>query len=183
MPIPKNAQRVFKGIIFDTYQWEQKMFDGSTETFEMLKRPGSVQILPIIDDKILIIKEEQPNDGGERFGLIGGQENNNEDPLVAAQREMLEEVGYSSEQWELWHTKNLYTRIDWTVSTFIAKNCVKSAEPNLDPGEKISPLLVSFDEFMEIILDKNFRSKDLTLDILTMYYRGKLEEFKKLLFQ
>ncbi len=38
MKIPPNAKRVFKGIIFDVYQWQQKMFDGSKETFEMLKR-------------------------------------------------------------------------------------------------------------------------------------------------
>lgn len=181
MPIPKSAKKVFKGVIFDTYQWEQKMFDGSTETFEMLKRPSSTQVLPIIGDKIMIVKETQPN-YPERYGLVGGQQEGNENPLDAAQREMLEEVGFSSKQWELWQTKNLYTRIDWTISTFIARDCKKTAEPNLDPGEKITPILVSFDEFMEIIVDPNFRSKDLTLDILTLHYQGKLNEFKKMLF-
>ncbi len=182
MEIPTNAKKVFEGIIFDTYQWEQKMFDGSTETFEMLKRPHSTQVLPIIGNKILVVKEEQPNTP-EQYGLVGGQHEKNETALDAIQREMLEEVGYASEQWELWKTKNLYTRIDWTISTFIARNCKQIVEPHLDPGEKITPLLVSFDEFMEIILDPSFRSKDLTLDILTLHHQGKLDDFKKMLFE
>ncbi len=182
MQIPENAKKVFEGIIFDTYQWKQKQFDGSVQTFEMLTRPNTVQILPIVGDKILVVQEEQPNDGREFFGLVGGQENKGEQSLTAAIREMKEEVGYTSETWELWKTKNLYTRIDWTVSTFIARNCKKTLEPHLDPGEKITPLLVSFDEFMEIITDPGFRSKDLTLDILILQYQNKLDEFKKMLF-
>lgn len=52
MKIPINARRVFKGIIFDVYQWEQKMFDGNFKTFEMLKRPNTVEIIAIRDNKI-----------------------------------------------------------------------------------------------------------------------------------
>ncbi len=182
MPIPKDAKKVFEGIIFDAYHWDQKQFDGSVKTFEMLRRPGSVQILPIIEDKIIIVKETQPT-YPERYGLVGGQQDKDEQPLNAAKREMLEEIGYASEQWELLATKNLYTRIDWTIQTFIARECKKIAEQNLDPGEKITPMLVSFDEFMEIIIDPNFQSKDLSLDILTLYYKGQLEEFKKMLFE
>ena len=33
-PIPENAKKVFTGQVFDVYQWEQEMFDGSKATFE-----------------------------------------------------------------------------------------------------------------------------------------------------
>src|SRR5215467_9321922 len=32
--IPEHAERVFQGKIFDVYQWPQKLYDGSTATFE-----------------------------------------------------------------------------------------------------------------------------------------------------
>ncbi len=181
MSIPKNATQVFKGIIFDAYHWEQKMFDGSTKMFEMLKRKGSVQILPIIGNKTMIVRESQPN-MPERYGLVGGQMNDTEKPLESAQREMKEETGFIAKNWELFRERTVSTKIDWTITTFIAKNCEKIVEPSPESGERIAPLLVSFDEFMEIILDPDFRSKDLTLDILTMHYKGQLEEFKKKLF-
>lgn len=37
--IPEQAGCVFHGEIFDVYQWQQEMFDGSYERFEMLRRP------------------------------------------------------------------------------------------------------------------------------------------------
>lgn len=182
MPIPNNAKKVFEGILFDAYHWEQEQFDGSTATFEMLKRKNSVGILPIVGDKILVIREEQPH-SKERYALVGGQQDKGETALDAAKREMQEEIGYSAEKWELWKERSIDSRIEWTISTFIARDCKKTSEPHLDPGERIQPLLVTFDEFMEIILDPEFRSKDVTLDILTFYYHGKLDEFKKMLFQ
>ncbi len=181
MVIPKNAKKVFEGKIFDVYQWEQKMFDGSTETFEMLRRKASVQILPIIGDKIMVAEEEQPTIS-KRIGLIGGVIEEGESALEGAKREMLEETGYTAEDWELYRERNLYNKMDWTISCFIARNCAKIADPRLDPGERITTHLVSFDEFMEIVLHPDFRSKDLTLDILKLHYQGKLEEFKKMLF-
>lgn len=36
-PIPSFAKKVFKGIMFDVYQWQQKMFEGKLETFEKMK--------------------------------------------------------------------------------------------------------------------------------------------------
>jgi hypothetical protein len=58
--IPDNASLAFKGQIFDVYQWPQIMFDGSTKTFEMLKRPDTVQIILVRDNKILLVEDEQP---------------------------------------------------------------------------------------------------------------------------
>ena len=45
-PIPANAKKVFHGVIFDVYQWEQEMFDGTKEIFEKLKRPDTVVVFP-----------------------------------------------------------------------------------------------------------------------------------------
>ncbi len=67
-PLPPNtklhsekAKRVFKGVRFGTYQWEQKQFDGSIATYEIVKRNDTVIILPIIDGKIILVKEQQPH--------------------------------------------------------------------------------------------------------------------------
>ena len=57
------------------------------------------------------------------------------------------------------------------------------SEQNLDAGEKIILKPVNFKNFMNIITDENFRSQDLTTDILKMKYFGKLEKFKKKLFK
>lgn len=55
--IPPSAKKVFSGQIYDIYQWQQKMFDGSIETFEAAQRENVVTIIPIIDDTILVQDE------------------------------------------------------------------------------------------------------------------------------
>src|SRR5438105_1998877 len=57
--LPDNAQRVFKGMIFDVYQWPQKLYDGSEHTFEMLKRTDTVSAICLVNDKILMLDDEQ----------------------------------------------------------------------------------------------------------------------------
>lgn len=46
--LPKEAKKVFSGVISEVYQWPQKLFDGTTATFEMIKRPDTVKIVAIL---------------------------------------------------------------------------------------------------------------------------------------
>jgi ADP-ribose pyrophosphatase len=59
--IPKHAKKVFSGIIFDVYHWEQELYDGTSTTFEALKRRGTAIVLPILyNGNILLCIQEQP---------------------------------------------------------------------------------------------------------------------------
>lgn len=183
MKIPKQAKRVYKGEIFEAYQWPQKMFDGSTETFEMIKRPDTVQIIPTIADKILMAKEEQPTQK-RTFSFLGGRVDEGEDAMTAAKRELLEETGMVAKKWTLLKTEMPVTKMDWTVYYFIANDCVKITEPNLDPGEKIKTFKVSFEKMVEQIAKLNSWNNKFTCDILRMQIKGKTElaKFKKKIF-
>jgi 8-oxo-dGTP pyrophosphatase MutT (NUDIX family) len=173
-PIPENAKRVFKGVIFDVYQWEQEMFDGTKEIFEKLKRPDTVVIFPILPDgKILLTEQEQP--GKEPFiGTTGGRVDEGEDILSAAKRELLEESGYVAEEYILWDAQHPVGKIDWVIYTFIAKGLKKVAEMNLDAGEKIKLLPVTFDELIEMAIDKNFSERE----IISKFFEAKLDPKK-----
>ncbi len=60
-PIPLNATIVFKGKIFEVWQWEQALFDGTTATFERLKRPNTAQVIAVVGEKILVVDQQQPD--------------------------------------------------------------------------------------------------------------------------
>ena len=125
--IPPHAKRVFEGKLFDVWQWEQEMYDGSKKIFERLKRPNSVQAIAIVGDKIIVQTEEQP-DRPEPFRSIpGGRCDGDEDPLLAAKRELLEETGYVSADWELWRERQPVGKIEWTIYTYIARNCTRTS--------------------------------------------------------
>ena len=165
MKIPQKAKRVFKGVIFEVYQWQQPMYDGSTATFEALKRPSTLGILPIVDDGILIGYEEQPSQP-PTLTLFGGRLEEGEEPLEGAKRELLEESGYTSNDWELYKTYEFEGKIEWTDYLYIARNCKKIAEPEFDGGEKIEIHKVSFEEFITKVTHEKFSiNKDFLIDI------------------
>lgn len=174
-PIPNNAKKVFGGVLFDVYQWEQELFDGTKTLFEKLKRPDTVVVFPVLDDgKIILTEQEQP--GKEPFiGATGGRVDEGEDILEAAKRELLEESGYEASEFILWDAQHPTSKIDWVVYTFIAKGLKKVADMNLDAGEKINLKLVDLDEFIEIAINKNFVEKE----IIPKLYEAKLHSEKK----
>ena len=155
MKLPPQAKKVFTGVIFDVYQWEQKLFDGSTATFEMPKRADTADVIATTGDKILIISDEQPGRPAY-WGLPGGRINPGEDPIASAKREFLEETGYTSSDWTPYSTEQPVGRIDWTIHTFIAKNITYKQDPHLDAGEKIKVFFISFDEFLAKAYDLDF---------------------------
>lgn len=183
MKIPKQAKKVFIGEIFDIYQWPQKMFDGSLATFEMIKRPDTVQIIATRDEKIFTTKEFQPNQKRDH-GLIGGRVDPGEKPLAAAKRELLEESGLVAKKWKLLKTFQPIHKMDWTVYYYVASGCQVVAKQNLDAGEKITIHKKSFEEFIKDTTKLESWNNQFVCDILRMQLKGKkeLERFRKQIF-
>ncbi len=181
-PLPENAKLVYKGIIFDTYQWEVDDYDGTKKTFEKLKRPDTVMIIPVTNDgEIILANQEQP---GKQVSIsyLGGRVDEGEDVLNAAKRELLEEAGLEADEWILFNAMQPVSKIEWSVYIFIARNCKKVAEQCLDGGEKIELLNVDFDKFIEMILDKDFSDFGLRIKFLEAKIDSdKMSEIKRLI--
>lgn len=187
LPIPPDAKQVFKGVIFDVYQWQQKMFDGSESMYEKVKRKDTVSIIAVTEDEKVIVIEQEQSGVGKSIGLPGGRVENGEDVLEGAKRELSEETGYGSDDWTLWDAVQLAEKTDWASYTFIAKSCALTGVPRLDAGEKVEVMLKDFDEFLEMLKKPDFRDTEVILKLLKdgfMKYefnRVKMNELRKLL--
>lgn len=161
--MPKDAKKVFSGEIFDVYQWEQKMYDGTIAVFERLKRPDTVSIIPVTQDgKIIIGLQEQPGTK-LHFTTIAGRVDLGEDTFEAAKRELLEETGHEAAEWALLHAYQPVTKIDWAIFTFVARGCKRIGEQTLDSGEKIELKFISFEEFVEMAARGDFGEYELRI--------------------
>ncbi len=157
------------------------MFDASHETFEMLKRPDTVQIIAIQGDRIIVTSELQPAAKRE-LGFLGGRVDEGETPLECAQRELLEEAGLKAKAWELFKIYEPHVKMDWKVYFFIARGCRQVTEPHLDAGEKIKILKVSFVKFISLIASGKYKGGEFVSDVLRMRIEGELKKFRSRLF-
>lgn len=181
MKIPKQAKKIFTGVIFDTYQWEQKLYNNSLTTFEMIKRQNTVLVIATKGEKIIVACEEQPLKKSPHT-LFGGRQEEGETPLKSAKREFLEESGMVSGDWEILHSYQPLIKIDWTIFYFIARDCKKIQDQKLDPGEKIKLVELTFEQFVKVMTEDITHSHWLAFYLLKLQTEGKLEEFRKKLF-
>ncbi|HLD11968.1 MAG TPA: NUDIX hydrolase [Candidatus Nanoarchaeia archaeon] len=181
MNIPPHATKVHQGIVYDVYNWEQKLFDGTTKTFEGLKRRPAVQIFATTPEGMVLLKEEQP--GQQPYLSLPGGNVDSDDVLACAKRELLEETGLTSETWILWKKIPLGLSIEFDTYYYIAKNCKKLQEQSLDKGgERISIEHLPLKEFLQTLKDGHVRNEILQAMATTLYHEDhKFQEFSQLL--
>lgn len=145
--IPAHAKCVFRGVIFDVYQWQQELFDGSFTTFEMLRRNDAIAVIAIDDDgNIVTIDEEQPGGLLRKGGIpVGSSEPTDSTILSAAKREFEEETGLVFKNWRLINVRQPELKIEFFVNLFVACDLVTEKPQDLDPGEKITVRRTTFD--------------------------------------
>lgn len=162
----KPAQKVFQGKIFSVWQWEQELFDGSTALFERIGRPDyacAIGVLP--DNTILLVEDSQPN----RETVItpaGGQVEAGETAPEALKREYMEETGYAIGELRPWMSFQPHSKVDMRTHIFIARNLEKKTEPALEAGERIVPVIYSFEEFLSLGQNQQLRELRLRIELL-----------------
>lgn len=162
--IPETAECVYSGVIFDVYQWQLKQFDDSYATFEMLRRKDTVNVIAIVDEKIIVLEDEQPH-RDMVLALPGGRvDATDQSTLEAAKRELHEETGYSIANWRLVQVIKPVEKMEWFIYTYIAHGEYTKGTPHIDAGEKIEVTLRSLDEVKE--LRRQQESRFVELDCL-----------------
>jgi ADP-ribose pyrophosphatase len=162
----KDIKKVFQGEIFSIWQWEQELYDGTTKTFERATRRDAAGIIGVLPDKKIILTwDEQPDRAGVLTPAGGGLEEG-ENAEQGALREFQEETGYTTSEIIPLLSYRPAHKVEFTVSFFVGKNCIKSGEPHLDAGEKIELRFFTFEEFLALGQDESLRDMRLRIMLL-----------------
>lgn len=94
--VPGLSRRVLhRGRKFDFEVVEYRGSDGRTHQREIVRHPGAVVILPVLDDgRICLIRNYRPALATEVLELPAGTLEKEEAPEVCAGRELIEETGF-----------------------------------------------------------------------------------------
>lgn len=170
--IPANAVRVFSGILYDVYQWEQELFDGTFRTFEKLHRHDASVVIPVRPDGLIVINEDEQPNRGLVITFPGGGSDPGEKPEDTARRELFEETGYTVQELIPLNSFEPSSKIAWAIHTFIGRGAEKAGEPTHDVGERIKTRLVTLDELIELAEHPLFQNRELQLPLVKARYNA-----------
>lgn len=147
----RNGEIIYNGRIFTVIKDKVKTESGRKTTREIIKHPGSVAIVPIIDkSKVIMIEQFRYATGETLVEIPAGTIEPDESPEECAERELLEETGYSAEEFHL--LSSCYTAPGYSneiISIYLATKLNKIKDEPKEEGIHIS--IRGFDEAIKSI--------------------------------
>lgn len=156
IPIPeiKESQIVHKGFFtlrIDTLQ----VASGVKRPYTVLETgPHAAAVLAETSDgKLIVLKEYRHPTSKWLYGCAGGRIDTGESPVEAAKRELLEETGYTAEEFITLGSAYPFSAVsDQKIHYIFAKGARYVQKPQHEPLELIEPHLLTEKELKEAIL-------------------------------
>lgn len=122
-------------------------------TWYIMDFPDWINVIAITKDGNYVMESQYRHGIGEtHLELCAGVIDEGEEPLAAAQRELLEETGYSGGVWEEWMrlSPNPTNHSNWSI-TFVAKGVEKNSDAHQEKTEDIATHILSEAELLEAL--------------------------------
>ena len=89
---------VYEGVIFKVVSGEFETPDGQVIQRDIVRHPGAVSVVPIIGDEVILVRQYRAATDKEILEIPAGKRDVPGEPLeTTARRELIEEIGYSTD--------------------------------------------------------------------------------------
>jgi ADP-ribose pyrophosphatase len=161
---------LFQGQRFRVERAVQVTPDGVRHNREVVRHPGAVVILPLLDDgRLCLLRNYRVAVDQTLIELPAGTLEPNEDPAETARRELAEETGYRAGRIE--HLITFYMSpgiLDERMHLYLAE-MLRPGPTALEAGEDIQPLLYTWEDALEMVRRGDVRDAKTLVGLL--YYR------------
>ncbi|MEX2213441.1 MAG: NUDIX hydrolase [Phycisphaeraceae bacterium] len=156
---PDNSQRVYTGTRFNLHRVELPSSDGRTHPREYIAHPGSVLIVPMLDqDHVVLIQNYRFTAKAALWELPAGTlEPPGEEPMRCAVREVEEETGYRAGRMTPLFSFHVCPGIsDEVMHAFVAEDLTQVGQ-ELDASERITPHVTEWKRAIQMIRSGEIR--------------------------
>lgn len=102
-----SSESIFQGKVISLQVDTVKLPNGETATREIVRHPGAVCVLAVVNGKMLVVEQYRKPLGKSQVEIPAGKLDPGEQPEEAAKRELEEETGYRCGS--LKHISSFYT--------------------------------------------------------------------------
>ena len=151
----RREQR-YEGKIISLWVGEARLDEGTVVDREMVAHPGSVAIVPVLDDSVILVRQFRIAIGREILELPAGRLEAGETPEASARRELEEEIGYRAGQ--MVPAASYYSSVGFTderTHLFLAYHLQKTEEKP-EPDERIEHVEIPIGEIERMLADQEF---------------------------
>ena len=133
-----ESRLVFDGTFLRLYQDTVRAADGHIGVREYVRHPGAVTIVPLLANGQVVLERQFRHPlGRTMIEIPAGKIDPGEAALACAQRELLEETGYSAATWvHLGGFHNAFGYSDEKIEVFLARD-LSADDTQQDAGEVI----------------------------------------------
>lgn len=151
--------------------------DGQTYAREVLRHPGAVVLLPILDDDhIVMIRNRRPTIDETLLELPAGTREPDEAPEATAIRELIEEAGYEAKQLRLLHEFYSAPGISDEVMWLYEASSLRHVGAEPEAVEAIQPAILSRDEVRRMLRAGEIRDGKTLVGIYAWLMSGEVAD-------
>jgi len=166
-----TSESVFDGKLLHVRRDTVRLPDGGLATREYVVHPGAVLIVPVLPDGRLVVERQYRYPAGSVFmEFPAGKLDPGEAELATAERELVEEAGYTATTWTpLGRIHSVVGYSNEAIDFFIAEG-LTHVGAKLDTGEFLEIVTMSLGEMLAA-LDRGEITDAKTVAALLLYAR------------
>lgn len=148
------SEPIFEGNIISLQVDTVQLPNGQTASREIVRHPGAVCVLAIVDGKLLVVDQYRKPLGKMQIEIPAGKLEPGEQPELTAKRELEEETGYRCGSVK--HIHSFYTSpgfADELLHLYWAEN-LQPGEANPDEDEFLQVGLITLEEAKQYIKEQ-----------------------------
>jgi ADP-ribose pyrophosphatase len=142
-----------QGRVFSLVGENYTLENGVTTDMDFIQHPGATAMVPMLNQtEVVLIKQYRHAIREFIWEIPAGTLDPRESPINCAKRELVEEIGYSADDWhQLGTITPLPGYSDERIHIFLASD-LRPAEQQLDEDEMIHVKALRFDKALKMIL-------------------------------